>query len=164
VATYEQLKLTHRVFMNAYPFSHYAIKDNPQAKLSKPINECKFVLITSAGLRVESDVPFSHSTKNSLGDCTYREIGSNQDVQTLIEDHASSSFDHSGIRADKNLAFPLDRFRELLRQKKIGALNYRHFSFMGSIVKPRKLIGETAPEVAQKLVEDKVDAVFLVPV
>jgi D-proline reductase (dithiol) PrdB len=45
----------------------------------------------------------------------------------------------------------------------IGELNRRHFSFMGSIVAPRKLINVTAPQVAQVLREDRVNAVFLTP-
>ena len=45
-----------------------------------------------------------------------------------------------------------------------GALNHRHFSFMGSITKPEKLLDETAIQVAKMLREDEVDAVFLTPV
>jgi D-proline reductase (dithiol) PrdB len=162
MATYADLKLTHRIFMQNYPFSRYAVTDNPCTKLVKPLSECKFALITSAGLRTENDKPFDHSYK--LGDCSFREIPNDVDVQTLIEDHKSSSFDHSGIKADKNLALPIDRFRELVANKTIGSLNRRHFSFMGSIINPRRLIEETAKEVARLLKEDAVDAVFLTPV
>ena len=35
---------------------------------------------------------------------------------------------------------------------------------MGSIVGPRRLIDETAPQVARMLVEDRVDVAFLTPV
>ena len=49
-------------------------------------------------------------------------------------------------------------------RREVGSLNHRHFSFMGSITAPRRLISETAPQVATKLREDQVDAVFLVPV
>jgi len=52
----------------------------------------------------------------------------------LIEAHKSDSFDHSGVQADRNLAFPMDRFRELVARGEIGAMNHRHFSFMGSIL------------------------------
>lgn len=162
MATYADLKLTHRLFMEAYPFSHYAIMDNPVAKLKKPLKECKFALVTTAGLRLTNDKPFSH--ERLLGNVDFRVIPNDVDVQSLFEDHASSSFDHSGMQQDKNLAFPLERFRELEKQGKIGSLNSRHFSFMGSIIKPTRLIEETAPEVAKLLKEDQVDAVFLTPV
>lgn len=162
MATYADLKFTHRIFMQNYPFSRYAIMDNPLAKLAKPLSECKFALITSAGLRLDNDTPFENS--NKLGDCSFREIPNEIDVQSLIEDHKSSSFDHSGVQADKNLALPIDRFRELVEQKIIGSLNHRSFSFMGSIIAPNKLIKETAPNVAKLLKEDAVDCVFLTPV
>ena len=162
MATYEDLKFTHRIFMQNYPFSRYAIADNPCTKLTKPLSECKFALVTSAGLRTKFEEPFNHS--NKLGDVSFREIPNEIDVQTLIEDHKSSSFDHSGVQADKNLALPIERFRELVENKTIGSLNHRHFSFMGSIINPRKLIDETAPTVAELLKQDAVDCVFLAPV
>ena len=162
MATYADLKLSHRIFMQNYPFSRYAITDNPFAKLLKPLSECKFALITSAGLRLENDKPFGKSTK--LSDSSFREVSNDVEVQSLIEDHKSTSFDHSGVQADKNLGFPLERFRELVENKVIVSLNRRHFSLMGSIINPRKLIEKTAKEVAKLLKEDGVDCVFLTPV
>ncbi len=82
----------------------------------------------------------------------------------MIEAHKSDSFDHSGVQADRNLAFPMDRFRELVARGEIGAMNHRHFSFMGSILRPKRLIAETAPQVAERLRADGVDVAFLTPV
>jgi D-proline reductase (dithiol) PrdB len=64
----------------------------------------------------------------------------------------------------KNLALPLDRLRELENEGVIGAINARHFSFMGSVTAPGRLTSKTAPEVAGLLQEDRVDAVLLTPV
>lgn len=162
MATYSDLSLTHRLFMKAYPFSRYQIQPLPCAPLTKPLSETRIALVTSAGFHTPEQHGFDHDIKG--GDTSYREIPNHIETQTLIESHKSSAFDHTGIEADKNLAFPLDRFRELAEQNIIGALNHRHFSFMGSITKPEKLITETAIEVAQKLRADSVDAVFLTPV
>lgn len=162
MATYKDLKFTHRVFTKNYPFSRYAVEDNPCAKLVKPVHECKFALVTTAGLMRPDDERFSNLIK--LGDTSFREIPNDFPVQDLIEDHDSDSFNHDGIEADKNLAFPLDRFKELEKDGKIGSLNHRHFSFMGSILSPSSLIKETAPNAANLLREDEVDAVFLAPV
>ncbi len=98
------------------------------------------------------------------GDASFREIPNTVTTRTLIKAHKSDSFDHSGVQADRNLAFPLDRFRELVARGAIGSLNHRHFSFMGSILKPKRLIEETAPQVAERLRADGVDVVFLTPV
>src|SRR5262249_2641339 len=98
------------------------------------------------------------------GDCSYRWIPGSVNVQELLIAHRSKSFDHSGIEGDRNLCFPLDRFRELQAEGIIGSLNHRHLSFMGSILAPGRLIRQTAPEAAQLLVQDGVDLAFLVPV
>ena len=162
MATFADLKLHHRPFIKRYPFWRYEIKDNPTAELKKPLSECRVALITTAAMRLESDKRFSNMLK--LGDHSFRQIPNDAEVQSLFVDHDSNTFDHSGIEADKNLAFPLDRFRELESDGKIGRLNHRHISFMGSIISSSKLIGESAPAAARILIEDKVEAVFLAPV
>jgi D-proline reductase (dithiol) PrdB len=86
------------------------------------------------------------------------------EVARLVTSHRSRSFDRSGIQRDPNLAFPLDRLRELASRGEIGAPARRHFSFMGSITAPGRLIRETAPEVARKIREDGADWALLVPV
>jgi hypothetical protein len=45
----------------------------------------------------------------------------------------------------------------------IGGLNHRHFSFMGAIHDSGPLVRKTAPEVAGKLADDRVDAALLTP-
>ena len=82
----------------------------------------------------------------------------------LIDAHKSQSFDHEGMLRDPNLAFPLARARELVERGRLGALNHRHLSFMGSITAPGRLMRDHAPEAARRLVEDGVDVALLVPV
>lgn len=161
MATYDEMSLHVRLFMKRYPFFRYTIQPVPCAPLARPLSEARVALVTTAGLRTPEQPDFNHKIK--LGDISYREIPNTIETRTLIESHRSQAFDHSGVAADRNLAFPLDRFRELEARGEIGRLNHRHFSFMGSIIGPRKLIDETAPAVARMLREDKVDAVFLTP-
>jgi D-proline reductase (dithiol) PrdB len=161
VAAYDDLSLHVRLFMKGYPFARYAAVDSPCAQLIVPLNESRIALVTTAGLHMPAQPDFDHSMK--LGDTSFREIPNTIETRTLVESHRSNAFDHSGIRADANLAFPLDRFRDLASKRVIGELNHRHFSFMGSIIAPRKLIEVTAPQVAHALREDQVDAVFLTP-
>jgi len=82
----------------------------------------------------------------------------------MRDTHRSGSFDHSGVQADPNLAFPLDRLRELVAEGTIGSVNQRHFSMMGSITLPQRLCEESAPAVASMLEADGVDAVLLIPI
>lgn len=162
MATYDDLSLHVRLFMKGYPFSRYAIDPTPCARLAKPLGGSRVALVTTAGLRTPGQSDFDRS--NKMGDSSFREIPNTIETRLLVESHRSYAFDHEAVRSDVNLAFPLDRFRELESQGVIGELNRRHFSFMGSIVGPRRLIEETAPQVARMLAEDRVDAVFLTPV
>lgn len=162
MATLADLKFTYRIFTQNYPFSRYAVKDNPRAILRRPLAESRVALVTTAGLMLAGDKRFESTFK--LGDPTFREIPNDAVLPELIEDHESDSFDHSGIESDRNLAFPLDRFRELEQEGKIGSLNRRHLSFMGSIISPGDLIRSTAPKAAELLRSDDVDAVFLTPI
>lgn len=162
MATYGEMILKYRLFMKAYPFARYAINPVPCAQLNKPLNLARVALVTTAGLHTPEQPGFDHAVKG--GDTSFREIPNTATTATLIESHKSAAFDHSGVEADRNLAFPLDRFREIVARGVIGGLNHRHFSFMGSITKPESLIGETAPRVAKKLREDGVDVAFLTPI
>lgn len=162
MATYADLSLTTRLFLKAYPFQRYALEPVPCAPLRVPLSAARVALVTTAGLRMAQQADFDFSNKK--GDATYREISNDVVVTTLVESHRSQSFDHSGIEADANLAFPLDRLRELQAQGVIGELNHRHFSFMGSIVGPRLLIEKTAPQVAAMLRADGVKVALLTPV
>ncbi|MFN7930609.1 MAG: glycine/sarcosine/betaine reductase selenoprotein B family protein [Blastocatellia bacterium] len=161
MATYDDLVFSHRLFMKGYPFAHYALDPVPCTPMRRPLSEARVALVTSAGVHLPEQEPFDHSIKG--GDTSFREIPNNVVTQTLRESHRSPGFDHTGIQADRNLAFPLDRFREFEAQGVIGTLNQRHFSFMGSIVLPRKLINETSAQVARMLREDGVDVVLLTP-
>jgi len=65
---------------------------------------------------------------------------------------------------DPNLAFPIDRVRELVASRRIDSVADEHISFMGSITAPGRLVRDTAPEIARRLLADRVDIALLVPV
>jgi D-proline reductase (dithiol) PrdB len=77
--------------------------------------------------------------------------------------HRSDAFDETGLLADHNLALPVDRLKEMAKAGEIGSVAPRHFSFQGSIPAPGRLTKMTAPEVAEALKSDEVDAVLLTP-
>ena len=160
MARIESLPLWLRATLRAYPWRR--IDPVPSAPLKKPLAEARVALVTTAGLVCPGEAPFDESVRG--GDASYRVIPSGIDVATLEEHHRSKSFDHSGVERDRNLAFPLDRLRELANSKEIGAVAPRHLSFMGSITAPGRLVKKSAPEAAALLVEDAVDIALLVPV
>jgi len=160
MAGLEDLKLSHRLFMKAYRYR--SVDWSPGARLVKLLREAKLALVSTAGLHLPEQPAFDPATKG--GDASFRELANNVEIEQLRIAHRSSTFDQTGALQDRNLVFPLDRFRELVGRREVGSLNHRHFSFMGSITAPERLIRETAPQVAAELREDEVDAVFLVPV
>ena len=156
MAPLRKLDPLSRFFMKFYGGERY--KTSPHTPLRSPLNECSVALITTAGFLLDGQSLFES------GDCSYREIPNSIQIQTLVNGHKSAAYDERGLETDPNLAFPLDRFKELEAEGKIGSLNRRHFSFMGSITKPKPLIEKTAPEVGQMLETDGVDVAFLTPV
>jgi D-proline reductase (dithiol) PrdB len=155
-----EFSLKHRLFIKTYRWRR--IDPVPWTPLKKPLRDCRLVLISSAGLIIPGQAPFDKSIRG--GDPSFREIPADAAVSDLIETHRSEVFDHTGIRQDPNLAFPMDRSRELFEKGRIGSLNHRHFSFMGSITAPGRLIKKTVPLVVTQLIEDGVDIALLIPV
>jgi D-proline reductase (dithiol) PrdB len=155
-----EFSLTVRLFLKAYAWRR--IDPVPWTPLKKPLSQSKLALVSSAGFVMPDQTHFDESVKG--GDPSFREISANCEVRTLLETHRSESFDHTGIQQDPNLAFPIDRVCELAAAGRIGSVNRRHLSCMGSITAPGRLTSVTAPPAARLLVEDGVDVALLVPV
>ncbi len=160
MAILSELSLPVRAFLKTYRWRR--IDPVPWAPLRKPLSASRLALVSSAGLVLPDQEPFA--TNLAGGDGSFREIPSDADLSTLIDSHKSKSFDHEGMRRDPNLALPLDRARELVERGRVGSLNARHLSFMGSITAPGRLIRDHAPEAARRLAADGVDVALLVPV
>ncbi len=155
-----EFPLNVRLFLRAYRWRR--IDPVPWTPLAKPLTRCRIALVSSAGFVLPGQEPFDEKKRG--GDPSFREIPGSVDVATLLDTHRSQSFDHSGMRSDANLVFPLDRLRELSESGRIGRVNRRHFSFMGSLTATGTFVRETAPAAARLLAEDGVDVALLVPV
>jgi len=155
-----ELSLKDQLFLRAYRWRR--IEPVPWTSLRKPLSECRVALVSSAGFVLPGQEPFD--AKKRGGDPSFREIPAGVEAGALIDTHRSRSFDHSGMRRDPNLAFPLDRLRELEQSGRVGRVNRRHLSFMGSLTATGVFVRETAPAAARLLAEDDVDVALLVPV
>lgn len=160
MATQDELTLPVRLFLKSYRWRR--IDPVPWTPLRKPLAQSRLALVSSAGFVLPDQERFQANLAG--GDGSFREIPADADVSVLMDAHKSKSFDHSGMDSDPNLAFPLDRARELVERGRIGSLNHRHLSFMGSITAPGRLVRDHAPEAARRLVADGVDVALLVPV
>ena len=94
--------------------------------LGKPLEERRIAIISTAGLQRRGDRPFEGMT----GD--YRVIPGDIKAGDLVMTHISTNFDRTGFQQDWNVAFPLDRLKELAAQGIIGSVAAYHYSFMGA--------------------------------
>jgi len=160
VGEISEFSLSVRAMLRVYRWRQ--IDPVPWARLEKPLAECRLALVSSAGFVHRGQEPFDESVRG--GDYSFREIPNDADVSELSDFHRSKAYDHTGMGKDPNLAFPLDRVRELVESGRVRSLARSHISFMGSITAPGRLIRHTAPAAAQRLVDDEVDIALLVPV
>ena len=136
-------------------------EDSPWVEMSKPLSECKVALVTTAGLHVRGDNPFT--TAKNGGDASFRVIPRITDPADIVQSHTSIGFDRTSIYKDINITFPIDRLNELVALGKIGSLSDIYYSFMGALRNVTGLTDEYGPEVAKKLLDEKVDVVLLTP-
>ena len=156
----DEFTLLIRGYLKAYRWRR--IDPVPWAPLQKPLSECRLALVSSAGFVLPEQEPFDESVRG--GDVSFRKIPSDTPVAELIDTHRSDSFDHTGMDRDPNLAFPIDRVRELVASGRIDSVADSHLSFMGAITTPGRLVRDTAPQAAQWLVDQRIDIALLVPV
>ncbi|MGF1472346.1 MAG: glycine/sarcosine/betaine reductase selenoprotein B family protein [Rubrobacteraceae bacterium] len=126
------------------------------ARPGKPLAGSRLALVTTGGVHLPQQERFD--IDDPAGDCSYREIPAGAGELTWT--HA---YYRPEDTSDLDAVFPLWTLRELEAEGFVGELNHRHFSFMGAIHDPDPLVEDTAPEVAGKLVRDRVDAVLLTP-
>ena len=123
-----------------------------------PLQRARVAIVTTAGFRADGQARWA------LGDQSFTVLDSAPRHYTLA--HFSTNFDRSGITADINTAFPIDRLRELAAAGEIGSVAPRHLSFMGAqpdhVLETLRL--DTGPQAAAVLRADGVDVVLLTPV
>ena len=121
-----------------------------------PLPQRRVAIVSSAGLFRRGENPFRGR------DADYRVIPGDIKWQDLLISHISVNFDRTGLQEDWNVAFPLDRLKELAVEDAIGSVAATHYSFMGASdpvpMEPH------ARELAGRLKQDNVDSVLLAPV
>jgi D-proline reductase (dithiol) PrdB len=121
-----------------------------------PLAERRVAIISTAGLQRRGDRPYAFDADD------YRIIPGDTPAGDIVMSHISSNYDRSGFQQDFNIAFPLDRLREMAGDGEIGSVADYHYSFMGS-THPDQLEATTR-HLAGLLKGDGVDAVVLIPV
>jgi D-proline reductase (dithiol) PrdB len=146
-------------FVRTYAWQH--IDPVPWAEPKAPASSLRVGLVVTACEKLPDQEHFTGM--DTGGDPTFRIFSADGSVSDLVNDYAEQAFDHAGLHADPNLLVPLDRMREMARAGTIGEFSPRVVSMCGHIPKPRRLIDETAPQIANLFAEDGAGAVVLVP-
>ena len=137
----------------------------PWTPLSKPLDQCRFALVTTAGIYVkDSDAPFDAEREKRepmLGDPSYRRIP--RDVRQDQIGASHLHLNHRDMLADVNTVLPSHRLAELEAEGVIGSLAQTNYAFMGYQPNTTEWRERYGPEVAGLMKDDVVDAVLLAP-
>jgi D-proline reductase (dithiol) PrdB len=120
------------------------------------VSQRRVAIVSSAGLVVRGKEPFRGR------DPHYHAIPATKRLEDLLCSHISINFDRTGLQEDWNVAFPIERLRELAAEGTIGSMADTHYSFMGA-TDPLEM-EPYARELAGRLKQDSVDSVLLAPV
>ena len=128
--------------------------DNPAWTVPKEASSRRVSIVSSAAISRRGDKPFSWLANN------HRVIEKNN--LDLVMTHVAVEYDRTAWQQDINTILPIDRLEEMAKNNEIGSVSNEHYSFIGSS-DPIKM-ERSAKEVAERMKDDAVDTVFLVPV
>jgi D-proline reductase (dithiol) PrdB len=138
----------------------------PWTPVVRPLAASKVALLTTAGVSMKGDTPFdleSERKRPTWGDPSFRRISSHATAADVEVNHLH--IETIFIRRDLNVALPLDRLRELVREGTVGSMADAHYSTMGYQGSSTKVLErETAPAIAAAMRSEEVDLALLAPV
>jgi D-proline reductase (dithiol) PrdB len=126
----------------------------PYTPRTLALNKSTFALVSTTGVHLRSQEPYSED-----GDNSWRVIPGDVQASDLMVTHFH--YDHADADQDINCVFPIDRLRELANEGIIGGVSNIHLGFMGYSQNLRDLYERAAPEMAKVILHSKADAVLL---
>ena len=148
--------------LKVWPYVDTSGEKIPWTLPRKPVGESKVALVSSGGLYHKDDVPFDLDRERReplWGDPSFREISrgiSQQDIRA-----AHLHYENSHALEDYNCMLPLAALEEMLAEGRVGSISEYHLTFMGYQPRLGTFISETAPRMAERLLEMDVDLVLL---
>lgn len=155
----EKLSEVQRKAMLFFPCLEH--DDAPWTPMKKPLSESKLAMVTTAGLHLRGDKPFSSNHEHS--DPSFRVIPRGTKADNIMQSHVSLGFDRTPIMKDINITFPIDRLDELVEKGAIGSLADNNYSYMGALRDMAPIVEDTGPEVARRMKAEGVEVVLLTP-
>ena len=148
--------------MKVWPYLDTSGEEIPWARPAKPVKESRVALVSSAGLYHKDDRPFDLDRERSeplWGDPSFREIRRGTVQEDIRVAHLH--YENSHALEDYNCLLPLAALEEMLAEGRIGGISEYHLTFMGYQPRLDTFLRETAPRMAERLLEMDVDLVLL---
>lgn len=154
--------------------SRWTYADGPFTPLARPLRTARVALLTSSGHFVEGDDPKPFGIEAM----TQADAAARIDDFLKEEPHLSvipsdtpngrlrvrhGGYDIRSAERDPNVTFPLELLRDLAGNGAIGELAPNAYSFVGACAQT-PLLKRSGPRWVQRLRDEEVDAVVLVPV
>ena len=130
--------------------------ENPAFVTPVPLAQATVALVTSASLHHADAEGFPPVESG------YRVL--ERERRDIVVGHWSPNFDASGVIADLNVVFPIDRLEELAEAGVIGRVADVHLSFAGNQFDLSAIRMDGGPAGAAFLKKHEVDVVLLTPV
>lgn len=154
--------------------SRWTYADGPFTSLRKPLAACRVTLFTSSGHFVEGDDPEPFGVKNMSQEEAMARIDDFLKVEPVLSVIPTDTpveklrvrhggYDIRSAQTDPNVAFPLERLRELAQEGRIGELAANAYSFVGACAQTL-LLKHAGPKWVEQLRAQEIDAAVLVPV
>lgn len=124
--------------------------------LRKPIAESTVGLFVSCGAQLPQDPPLGETE-----DISFRLLHRDTPLSRLVISHKTVV--RKWAAEDLNVAYPLDRMKELEAEGAVGRLAHTAVSMVGSISRYTELVEQTVPAVKQVYDSQGVDLVLLFP-
>lgn len=139
------------------PFENRPVFDPPKlAALRKPIAESTIGMFVTCGAQLPGDPPLGETE-----DISFRLIHRDTPLSRLVVAHKTKV--RKWALEDLNVAFPLDRMKELETEGVFKRLAHTSVSMVGSIQRFTELIEQTVPAIKQVFDSQGVDLVFVFP-
>ena len=141
-----------------------SVRPSPWSPITKPLPQCRIALVSSAAVAPNSDRPFDMEIERLdpwFSDPSYRVLP--RDTRTgevqICHLHINPAF----AEQDLNCLMPLQRLAELVTLGELGDSAPSHYSYVGYTLRPERLLHETVPSIIERMKQERVDAVVLVP-
>lgn len=154
--------------------TNFVYDDGPFKQLAKPVSEMRIGLLTSTGHFLAGDDPEPFGVKNMTQEEATQRISdflkhtpalSKIPLDTPNEQLRvrHGGYDIRGVLADRNVALPLDRMRELEEEGVVGTAVSPAYSFVGAAAQHR-MQKQSIPKWIDLFKSQNIDGALLIPV